>query len=251
MQDEIKIIPIYTIGSVSPGDDLSEILIQSLRQQNVKLFQKDILIITQKVVSKAEGRIVDLNSITPSEFALKTGKMYKKDPRYVELILRESKRIVRMDHGVIISETHHGFICANAGVDMSNTGDSYTASLLPVDPDASARRIQVFIHNTLRIDTAVIITDTWGRPWREGQVNFAIGIAGLNPFIDYRGQKDQYGFAMRASIIAVADELAGASELVMGKTYKVPAAIVRGYKFIAGKRDAKGLLRKTESDMFR
>jgi coenzyme F420-0:L-glutamate ligase/coenzyme F420-1:gamma-L-glutamate ligase len=203
-------------------------------------------------VSKAEGRVLPLSKIIPSNFAKTIANETGKDPRQVEVVLRESKTIVRMRGGHLITETSHGFICANAGVDQSNVGtrrDSVT--LLPRDSDASADRIRKTIHHTTGRDVPVIITDTFGRAWRMGQVNFAIGISGMKPIRDYRGTRDMYRRTLKVTEIAVADELAGAAELVMNKADRVPVAIVRGYKAPSGRGRVRDLIRPEEFDLFR
>jgi coenzyme F420-0:L-glutamate ligase / coenzyme F420-1:gamma-L-glutamate ligase len=211
--------------------------------------------VTQKIVSKAEGRVVDLDEVQPSVFARTYAEEFNKDAAHVEVVLRESRRIVRMDHGVMISETRHGFICANAGVDESNVNGARSLTLLPLDPDRSAReirtRLQELAGEGADFDIAVIISDTWGRPWREGQVNVAIGVAGMAPLVDYRGQSDAYGYQMHVSMIASADEIAGAAELVMGKIDGVPGALLRGFAYRAGEGSGKALLRNAATDMFR
>jgi coenzyme F420-0:L-glutamate ligase/coenzyme F420-1:gamma-L-glutamate ligase len=251
MQDTIQIIPIKYIKEVLPRDDLSRIIAESLQKQGLSFENNDILIITQKIVSKAEGKIIDLSTVTPSLFAKQIARNYKKDPRHIEVILQETKRIVRMDHGVIIAETHHGFICANAGVDESNIGNNHTVSMLPKDPDASADHLRRNLQKITKKQLAVIISDTWGRPWREGQVNFAIGSSGLKVLKDYRGEKDPYGYDLQVSQIAIADELAAAAELVMGKIEAVPVAIIRGYSFDPSSANAQELIRDAKTDMFR
>jgi len=248
----LQIIPLKHIGDITTSTHLAETIFTALKKQSLQLENNDILVITQKIVSKAEGRIVNLQEIKPSEFAKKLAKKNKKEAAHIEVILRESKRIVRMDHGVIISETHHGFICANAGVDESNVGNNKTVTLLPIDPDTSAKNIFKDLSKLSTIKNfGIIISDTWGRPWREGQVNFAVGVCGLSPLIDYRGEKDTYGYTMKASIIAIADELACAAELVCGKTDNIPAAIIRGYVFDQKEGNGKLLLRDPSLDMFR
>ena len=257
MQTELRIIPVQGIGEIRPGPDLGMAIYTALQNQQLELQYNDVLVVTQKIVSKAEGRIVNLEEIEPSEFARITAVAGNKDPRHVEVVLRESKRIVRMDHGVLISETHHGFICANAGVDESNVNGQQALTLLPVDPDASAhtlrsRLLQLAIGNQKQEhEIAVIISDTWGRPWRNGQVNMAIGVAGMESIVDYRGQQDTYGYELRASAIAVADELASAAELVMGKIDQVPVALIRGYRYLPAAGDARTLIRDSTTDMFR
>lgn len=255
MNHELRIIPIANIGEVSPGADLGTLIFDAMRADDLTIEQGDIFVITQKIVSKAEGRIVNLDDVQPSDFALRFAKQNNKDARHVEVVLRESRRIVRMDRGVLIAETQHGFICANAGVDESNVNGAQQLTLLPIDPDGSAHalrhRLQELTNATGNIDIAVIISDTWGRPWRNAQINMAIGVAGMAPIADYRGQLDPYGFEMRASMIAVADELASAAELVMGKIDRVPAAIIRGYAFTPDEGNGRALLRDASTDMFR
>ncbi len=255
MSTELRIVPITTIGEVSINCDLSALLFEALHQQHLTLEQGDILVITQKIVSKAEGRIVNLAEIEPSPFAQAIAQQAKKDARHMEVVLRESKRIVRMDHGIIISETYHGFVCANAGVDESNVDGTNLVTLLPIDADQSAQRIRTRLQEMIgegpTFNLAVLICDTWGRPWRNGQVNMAIGIAGIDPIVDYRGQRDVYGHEMQASMIAVADELAAAAELVMGKVDRVPVALIRGYHYAPQEGSIRSLARESATDMFR
>lgn len=255
MGTELRIIPITTIGEISAGCDLGILLFEALRQQHLVLESGDILVITQKIVSKAEGRVVNLAEVEPSPFAQAIAQQANRDARHVEVVLRESKRIVRMDRGIIISETYHGFVCANAGVDESNIDGANLLTLLPIDADQSAQRIRTRLQEMLGEDPtfklAVIISDTWGRPWRLGQVNMAIGVAGMDPLTDYRGQHDPYGYEMQASIIAIADELASAAELVMGKVDRVPAALIRGYRYVAQEGSIRSLARESATDMFR
>ena len=258
MNTELRIIPLTTIGEIPPGTDLGVLLFDALQQQQLTLEPGDVLVVTQKIVSKAEGRLVNLADIEPSPFAQSIALAADKDPRHVEVVLRESKRIVRMDHGVIVSETQHGFICANAGVDESNIGGQHVLALLPVDSDASARQLRTTLQeltarkqNSEQPDIAVIISDTWGRAWRNAQVNMAIGVAGLEAIADYRGQTDPYGYELHASAIAVADELASAAELVMGKIERVPVALIRGYQYIASPGTVQTMIRDSSTDMFR
>jgi coenzyme F420-0:L-glutamate ligase / coenzyme F420-1:gamma-L-glutamate ligase len=251
MQGEIRIIPIHYIPEIKKGDNLANLLLAALKKQKVTIDKSDIIVITQKIVSKSEGRIIDLSMVTPSQFATQIGKKYKKDPRYVELVFQESKNIVRMSRGVIIAETHHGFICANAGVDASNVGKKNSAALLPKDPDTSAKKIREDLEKDVQGNVGVIISDTWGRAWREGQVNFAIGASGLEVLTDYKGVKDANDYELKVSIIAVADELASAAELVMGKVDKIPAVIIKGYPFKRSENGSKALLRTPKKDLFR
>ena len=250
MAKRIEIIGLEGIPEVRIGEDLTRLIIEALGRQGERLQDKDIVIITQRIVSKAEGRVVRLSDVLPSPFARQIAALYDKDARQVELVLRESKRIVRMDRGIIIAETRHGFICANAGVDTSNTGEDL-ASLLPEDPDASAERVRQRLKERLGVDVAVIITDTFGRPWREGITNVAIGAAGIAPLLSYLGQTDPYGYTLKATVVAVIDELAAAAELVMGKVERIPVAVIRGYDYAEGCEGAKALVREPEKDMFR
>lgn len=255
MSTELRVIPIQGIGDIDPGNDLGIIIYEALQKQGLTLEAGDVLVVTQKIVSKAEGRTIDLDDVQPSEFARRYAQQYDKDAQHIEVVLQESKRIVRMDHGVLISETPHGFICANAGVDESNVNGARQLTLLPIDSDASAQvlraRLQQLAEKEQDFALAVIISDTWGRPWRMGQVNMAIGAAGIEPLSDYRGQYDPYGYELHASVIAVADELASAAELVMGKVDRVPVALIRGYSYTPGMSSARALVRDSATDMFR
>ena len=248
----LTILPVKGIPDIKKGDDLGRLIAGRVEDQGDEFQQGDITVISQKIVSKAEGRLLPLSKIIPSDFAKTIANETGKDPRQVEVVLRESKKIIRMRGGHLITETSHGFICANAGVDQSNVGtkrDSVT--LLPRDSDASADRIRKTIHQTTGKDVPVIITDTFGRAWRMGQVNFAIGISGMKPIQDYRGTKDMYRRTLQVTEIAVADELAGAAELVMNKADRVPVAIVRGYKAPRGRGRVRDLIRPEEFDLFR
>jgi coenzyme F420-0:L-glutamate ligase/coenzyme F420-1:gamma-L-glutamate ligase len=253
MNRELRIIPVAGIGEVLQGADLGHSIYEALQRQYLSVEHGDVFVVTQKVVSKAEGRIVNLAEIEASEFARAFALENGKDAQHVEVVLRESKRIVRMDHGVLISETRHGFICANAGVDESNINGRRELALLPVDPDRSAQELRARLRQLASEEknVAVIISDTWGRPWRNGQVNMAIGVAGMEAIIDYRGQLDPYGYELQASAIAVADELAAAGELVMGKIDQVPVALIRGYSYIPASGDGRTLIRDSATDMFR
>ena len=211
----------------------------------------DVLVVTQKVVSKAEGRVVRLDSVTPSAEAERLAVETEKDPRLVELILQESASIVRQRGPILITETRHGFVCANAGIDASNVGPEGTVCLLPVDPDASAQGIRAAIREATGAEVAVIISDTFGRAWREGHTNIAVGLAGMLPFADYVGQVDPFGYELRVSTLCVADELAGAAELVQNKLDGVPVAIVRGFDYPKGEGSARQIVRAKENDLFR
>jgi coenzyme F420-0:L-glutamate ligase / coenzyme F420-1:gamma-L-glutamate ligase len=248
----LSILPVRGIPDIKRGDDVGKLIVERVENQGDEFESGDIAVISQKIVSKAEGRTLTLSKVTPSEFARTIANETGKDPRQVEVVLRESKKIIRMRGGHLITETSHGFICANSGVDQSNVGrtrDSVT--LLPRDSDASADRIRKTIHHITGRDVPVIITDTFGRAWRIGQVNFAIGISGMKPIQDYRGTKDMYRRTLQVTEIAIADELASAAELVMNKSDKVPVAIIRGYKAPMGRGRIKDLIRPEEFDLFR
>jgi coenzyme F420-0:L-glutamate ligase/coenzyme F420-1:gamma-L-glutamate ligase len=249
---DVRVMGVGGMPEVRAGDDLPALIVDALASSGVALEDGDALVVTQKVVSKAEGRIVDLATVTPSPFALEYAQRFEKDARQVEVVLRETKRIVRMEHGVMICETHHGFVCANAGVDASNVERTGTVCLLPVDPDASARGIRDALRKATGRTVAVIVSDTFGRPWREGHVNFAIGIAGIAPVVNYAGQVDPAGYELRVTQMAVVDELAAAAELVHGKLDRVPVAVVRGVRFEPSETATSAdLIRAAERDMFR
>jgi len=247
----VSVVGIAGIPEVKAGDDLAGLIVAAVAAQGLAFQTDDVLTVTQKVVSKAEGRVVQLADVEPSPLAVELATNWEKDARHVEVVLRESRRIVRMDHGVIICETRHGFVCANAGVDASNVPGNESLVLLPVDPDASARGIRDRVLAATGADVAVIVTDTFGRPWRSGYTEVAIGVAGMLPIVDYVGQPDAQGREMRATWICVADELASAAELVTGKVSQVPAALIRGYKVPRGDGSARDMLRQAETDMFR
>ena len=247
---EIRIFGLPGIPEVHGGDDLPAMIVEAARTAG-GVQEHDVLVVTQKVVSKAEGRIVDLESVTPGAFAEQIAKQWEKDARQVEVVLGESSRIVRMGHGVMICETRHGFICANAGVDGSNLAEATEVSMLPIDSDASADGIRAGVRERTGAEIAVIVSDTFGRPWRTGQTNVAIGLSGMQAVHDYRGQTDSAGLVLVVTEIAVADELASAAELVTGKLDRVPAAVIRGYPFQAGEGRATHLVRAAEMDMFR
>ncbi len=247
----IQITSIRVSNDIRLYNDLSAMILAAISHSQIEIQNDDILVVTHKIVSKAEGRVIDLASIKPSTKAIRMAKEHDKDPRIMELILNESTQILRAKNGIIISETKHGFVCANAGVDQSNVeGD--TAVLLPVAPDESASRLQDAVKKKIGKEIAVVITDTFGRTFRNGQTNVAIGIAGINPIKSYIGTYDMYGRKLRVTEIAVADEIASAAELVMGKAEGTPVAIVRGYNFEKASRSSvKSLLRAKERDLFR
>lgn len=246
---ELRIIPVPGIPAVKPGDDLPQLILAALRDARLQLEDGDVLVVTQKVVSKAEGRLVDLDQVVPSALARHYAATTGKDPREVEVVLQETHRVVRMVGGALIVQTHHGLICANAGVDHSNVGDGRVC-LLPVDSDASARAIRKALMEATGAELAVIVSDTFGRPWRMGQTNVAIGVAGMQTVQDYRGQEDTNGKGLQVTVLAVADELAGAAELVQNKLDKVPVALVRGYPYPRGEGSARDLIRPQEQDLF-
>ena len=241
----LEIIPVKIQKEIEFDDDLVDLILESSEINN-----GDILVFSQKIVSKNEGLILSLSSVNPSLLANGIASSYGKDPRLVELILSESKRIVRMENGIIIVETKHGFICANAGIDESNVQDGY-ATLLPDNPDQSANLLKNRIEQKTGKNTAVIISDTFGRPFRLGQTNVAIGIAGIEPILDYNGKPDTFGRIMQVTAIAVADEICSASELVMGKVEKFPIAIIRNYDFNFSDTKIQKLLRSEHEDLFR
>ena len=243
----MSLVAVEGLPEVRPGDDLGSLLAEVLEGFTAP---GDVLVVTHKVVSKAEGRVVELAGVTPSQVAARWSSRWNKDPRQVEIVLRESAGVVRMERGVIVSRTSHGFVCANAGVDRSNSPGE-TVCLLPLDPDESARLLHERLSSRLGFSLPVLISDSFGRPWRNGIVNVAVGVAGMLPLTDYRGQEDVHGYRMEASIMAVADALCAATELVMGKVSRVPAALVRGYPWQAGNGSARELVRPLHEDFFR
>ena len=241
----IQIIPVKIQKDIVPNDNLVDLVLESTEIQD-----GDILVFSQKIVSKSEGRILSLSSVNPSLLANGISSSYNKDPRLVELILSESKRIVRMENGIIIVETNHGFVCANAGIDESNVQDGY-ATLLPEDPDRSANLLKERIEQKTGKNIAVIISDTFGRPFRLGQTDVAIGVAGIDPILDYSGKPDTFAKIMQVTAIAIVDEICSATELVMGKVEKCPVALVRNYKFNFSDAKIQNLLRPKHEDLFR
>jgi coenzyme F420-0:L-glutamate ligase/coenzyme F420-1:gamma-L-glutamate ligase len=250
MPPRYEVIGIEGLPEVRPGDDIARLIIAAAARQGTPLLTDDVLVVGQKIVSKAEGRLVRLQDIAPSAVATSIASGVGRDPRLVEVILGESRRVVRMDKGILITETRHGWVCANAGVDQSNV-DADSVALLPEDPDGSARELRHTIRRTTGREVAVIIADTFGRPWREGLTNVAIGLAGLAPLRSYLGELDPAGRALQATILAVADELAGAAELVMGKLDRIPVAIVRGLRVASSDEGSKPLVRDPARDLFR
>ena len=253
---DVRIIGIDGVPEVVPGDDLAALIADAIAASGERLELGDIVVVTHKIVSKAEGQIVDLRTIEPSPLATEFGERWDKDPRKIEVVLRETRRIVRMHNGLIIAETAHGFVCANAGVDASNASPD-TVVLLPRDPDASAANLREALRQRFGLSgadaPAVIISDSFGRPWRDGIVNVAVGVSGMAPLVDYRGQTDAAGYELSASLLAVADEVAAAAELVMHKLAGRPVAIVRGYQSpLAGEPGTgRDLIMEPERDLFR
>jgi len=248
---ELRVIGLPGLPIVTPGADLVALIQQAAAAVPLSLQAGDIVVITQKIVSKAEGCVIALKDVTPSPWAEQYARQWGKDPRHVEVVLRQSRRIVRMDRGVLIAETHHGFICANAGVDQSNIEGEEVVAVLPIDPDASARAIRQGLRERLGVEVAVLISDTFGRPWRNGIVNIAIGLSGMQAIKDYTGQRDAQGYELRVTALAVADELAAAAELVMNKLDNVPVAVIRGYDYPRGEGSLAQLIRAPERDLFR
>ncbi|MGB3552171.1 MAG: coenzyme F420-0:L-glutamate ligase [Candidatus Binatus sp.] len=247
----ISLTAIEGIPMVKAGDDLAALIAGRLDAAGFRLEAGDILVVCQKVVSKAEGRVVNLKDFEPSEFARNYARRWEKDPRAVEIVLRQTNRIVRNDRGVLIVETGPGWVCANAGVDESNSLEDDRAILLPEDPDASARRLRDQIRRRLDVTVAVLITDTFGRPWRDGLTEVCLGIAGMNPMLDLRGTTDLGGRELHHTVVAIADEIASAAGLLMEKAGAIPAVVVRGYEYEPFEGSARVLIRPAEADLFR
>ena len=248
---EFRVIGVTGIPEVHEGDDLAGLILTASEAQGTAIEDRDIIVVTQKVVSKTEGALVDLKTVVPSTLAKTIAADWGKDPRHVEVVLQESRRIVRMDHGVLITETKHGFVCANSGVDASNVPGEDILCLLPKNPDVSADRIREAIRKLTGYKVAIIISDTFGRPWRDGTTDIAIGTAGIEPLKDYRGEADQFGRTLRASVAAIADEVTGAAELVTRKNQAIPVTLVRGYQYEESARGSEALIRDASLDMFR
>lgn len=247
----IEIIGLHSLPEVRPGADLAGLVVEAAQREKVRLQRGDVVILTQKIVSKAEGRLVFLGDVVPSPLAHTWARVLRADPRFLEVVLRESRRVIRMSERALIAETRHGFVCANAGVDASNVPGQDWVTCLPRDPDAWARRFVRGLRRRLGFPIAAIITDTFGRPWRLGLTDVAIGAAGLAVIKDLRGRRDAHGRRLRATVLAVADQLAAAAGLAMEKSEQVPAAIVRGYRYQPGRDRARRLIRPVAEDMFR
>jgi len=252
MLKKIEKIPIPINININPKVKLLNTLLQSLKSNNQIIKNGDIIVIAQKIISKNEGRTVSLKNILPSSRSIELAKKTNKDPRIMELILKESRKIVRVFNNTIITETQHGFICANSGIDQSNVSKSKNlVLLLPKDPDKSANKLKKEIYEKTRKNIAVLITDTFGRPFRMGQTNIAIGIAGINALKNYKGKRDMFGKILKVTEIAIVDEIAGAAELVMGKTEGIPIAIVRNLPYSKSNSSIKKIIRKENRDIFR
>lgn len=253
MPPQVTLIGVDGVLEITAGDDLGALLVEACAKQGTPLVDGDVLVVTQKVVSKAEDQVIDLRTIMPSALAVDFASRWEKDARAVEVVLQEAVRIVRMESGVMITETRHGFVCANSGVDASNvgTGSVDYVVLLPKDSDASARRIRNRVRELAKCEIAVIVSDTFGRAWREGAGDVAIGLAGIEALWDYRGEIDNDGRELHSTVIAVADEIAAATELVTNKLTRVPAAIVRGYPYLAGESGIAPMIRERAKDLFR
>ncbi len=247
----LSIIPIPFPDEILPGDSLPDKLLRALKQNKLRLKSGDILVVKHKIVSKAEGQFINLDTIKPSRESRAWARRYKLDARVTELALQQSTRIVRRKRGVLITETAHGLVCANSGIDVSNVNGGRHALLLPADPDLSALELHRALKKRLKLSLPVLITDTFGRPWREGLTEVAIGIAGMKAIHDDRGRRDPSGYVLRVSLEAVADELACAAGLVCGKLTRTPACIIRGFPYRRARGTARELLRPVASDLFR
>ncbi|MGB6386204.1 MAG: coenzyme F420-0:L-glutamate ligase [Terriglobales bacterium] len=252
---EVRILPVAISGEIRAGESLGVRLLTAARSLGVRFQDGDILVVKHKVVSKSEGAVVALDEIRPSTASRTWARRFGLDARVSELALRESRRIVRRKRGVLITETKHGFVCANSGVDVSNVDGGRHAVLLPLDPDRSAAKLRRELKKQLGIEIAVIVSDSFGRPWREGLTEVAIGVAGMQPLVDYRGRRDPHGYSLHATVDAVADELACAAGLVCGKLASTPACIIRGYSYLRetrrGNSGARELIRPAKNDLFR
>jgi coenzyme F420-0:L-glutamate ligase/coenzyme F420-1:gamma-L-glutamate ligase len=247
----LQLFGVPGLPEIQPGADLAPMILDAARAAGTPIIDGDVVVVTSKIVSKAEGRLIELADVVPSQFAIDWSLSWDKDPAVTEVVLRESKRIVRQLGPVLITETRHGFVCANSGIDQSSSGAHGRVVLLPVDPDASARHIRAGFQQR-GADAAVIVSDTFGRAWREGQTDIAIGVAGINPILSYIGQVDPHGHEFRVQMICTADELAGAAELVKGNVSRVPVAVVRGFDFeVDDTATIAPVLRDQSRDLFR
>lgn len=247
---KLSVLGLEGIPEVRKGDHLAKLIVASLEKQGETLQNQDVVIVTSKIVSKAEGCVIKDDEVIPSPFAVNLAESTRRDPRQVEVVLRESKRPVKISDQALIMETKHGFVCANAGVDQSNVSDGEFL-LLPENPDKSAQMIRKYLEDYYNTNLAVIISDTFGRPWREGQTNVAIGVSGMPALWNYKGKRDQFGNELHVTSIAIADQIAGTAELAMGKTDGVPVSILRGYRFPQGSGTSNDLIRPRNRDLFR
>ena len=247
---ELRIIGLPGVPEVRAGDSVGKLIGTAIQDAGFGIYPNDIFVVAQKIVSKAEGRVVPLDSVKPSELACSWAAAHGKDPRLIEVVLGQTRRIVRMERGHLIVENRQGFVCANAGVDTSNMAAG-SVCLLPEDCDRSAQRIGDELAREFAVPLAVILSDTFGRPWRQGLVNVALGVAGLLPLLDYRGSRDSSGRPLNTTVVAVADELASAAELVMGKTSRVPVALIRGFKYNTSGGSGQAMIRPAAEDLFR
>tara|TARA_Y100000590_G_scaffold218535_1_gene247525 strand:+ start:24814 stop:25581 length:768 start_codon:yes stop_codon:yes gene_type:complete len=253
-KNTIEIIGVTGLPEIKPGDDIAKLILRSANAQNLLIKEYDVFVIAQKIISKSEGQFVYLSSVKPSSFSKIFGEKSGKDPRIIEIALKDSRQIIKLDYerGILITETHHGFICANSGVDSSNVSGDEVALRLPKNPDESAIELASKIQCISGINNiSVIISDTFGRPWREGQTNFSIGSSGIQPTIDYRGKMDDFQKIMNVTEIAIIDELAAAAELVMRKTKRIPVAIIRGVTYKNNNLGTSSLIRNKQTDLFR
>lgn len=248
---EIRLTALRSLPEIQAGDDLARLIVEAAHRDQQALVDGCVVVLAQKIVSKAEGRVIDLRDVRPSPLAESFAREHSKDPRLIEVILQQARRVVKMDRGVLIVETHQGLVCANAGVDQSNVPGEESVSLLPLDPDASAGALRAALHRLTGAGCAVIISDTFGRPWRDGLVNVAIGAAGFRPLLDYRGQPDRYGRRLRGTVLALADELAAAAGLLMPKDAGAPVVLIYGAPLEPGEGAAREMLRPPEHDLFR
>ena len=250
--NRIEIFPVTGLPIIKEGDDLASLICQAAEKQGTAVQNGDVIVVTHVIVSRAEGTVVNLETVTPSVFAKSVAKQTGKDPRLVEVVLRESRSIVRMREGKLITETKQGLICANSGVDVSNVSGDSNVALLPEDADLSAQTIRQKIMQIAGKDVAVIVSDTHGRPLRQGEINIALGTSGFEPLRDRRGEKDLFGYTIRIKRTAIADELASAAELVIGQTNEgIPAAIIRGYAYPKSETaNAQTMIRPPKEDLF-
>lgn len=248
---ELRVLPVVLVDEIQPGDSLADKLLHAFKHPKLSLRAGDILIVKHKIVSKAEGRLVELDNVKPSASSRTWARRYNLDARVTQVALAESRRVVRRKRGVLITETRHGLVCANSGVDVSNVNGGRHALLLPKDPDRSAAQLHRELKKRLKLSIPVVITDSFGRPWREGLTEVAIGVAGMQALHDYRGDRDPHGYPLRVTLEAVADELACAAGLVCGKLVRTPACIIRGYRYRPGPGRARDLIRPAATDLFR